>query len=138
MQVEGKTCWIGRLLDGICSERLNCHSAQQPSIEEPRVEWDHDDYLSVEPEFEAMLKSTESHDLIPALSVAEILTCEQAKLYSPEAVHQQLLDSSNTAVHVSELKMIIDNARETVRLKRVNAWNPFVRMAAPAEVEGAR
>ena len=100
------------------------------------MEWDHDDYLSVEPEFEAVLRSTESHDLIPALSVAEIMTCEQAELYSPEAMQQQLLDSSNTAVHVSELKMIIDNARETIRLKRVNAWNPFVRMAAPAEVEG--
>jgi hypothetical protein len=83
-----------------------------------------------------VLRSTESHDLIPALSVAEIMTCEQAELYSPEAMHQQLLDSSNTAVHISELKMIINNARETVRLKRVNAWNPFVRMAAPAEVEG--
>ena len=124
------------MLDGICSERLSCHSAQQPSIEEPRVEWDHDDYLSVKPEFEAVLKSTESHDLISALSVAEIMACEEAASYSPEAMHQKLLDSSNTAVYVSELKMIIDNARETVRLRRMNAWNPFVRMAALAEVEG--
>ena len=109
---------------------------QQPSVEEPKVEWDPDDYMSVEPEFEAVLRSTESHDLIPALSIAEIMTCEQAELYSPEAMHKQLLDSSNTAVNISELKMIISNARETVRLKRANAWNPFVRMAAPAEVEG--
>ena len=107
-QADGKKYWIERLLEGTGSERLNCHTVQQPSIEEPRVEWDNDDYLSVEPEFEAVLKSTESHDLIPPLSVAEIMTCEQAELYSPETMHKQLLDSSNTAVHISELKMIID------------------------------
>ena len=96
-QANGKSHWIERLIEATGS-KLNCHTVQQPSVEEPKVEWDPDDYMSVEPEFEAVLRSTESHDLIPALSIAEIMTCEQAELYSPEAMHKQLLDSSNTCL----------------------------------------
>jgi hypothetical protein len=68
--------------------------------------------MSVEPRFEALLESCDETDLIPALSVADIETCEEAVKYSPEEMHEQLMQSSNTAVHVSILKMIIDHAKE--------------------------
>ena len=98
--------------------------------------WDYDDYISVEPRFEALLESCDETELIPALSVADIDTCEEAVKYSPDEMHTQLIESSNTAVHVSILKVIIDSAKELIRLERFKACNPVVRMAAPAQQEG--
>ena len=112
---------------------INVHSMESTQDEST---WDNDDYMSVEPRFEALLESCDETELIPALSVADIDTCEEAVKYSPDEMHTQLIESSNTAVHVSILKVIIDSAKELIRLERVKACNPVVRMAAPAQQEG--
>ena len=67
------------------------------------------------------------------LSVAEIETCEVAASYTPEGMKRQLLQSTGTEIDVSYLRMMIDNAKEMIRIERVGGCNPFVRMAAPAE-----
>ena len=128
---------VARYLNGfqlglkiVNKEQLSMESTQDEST------WDNDDYMSVEPRFEALLESCDETELIPALSVADIDTCEEAVKYSPDEMHTQLIESSNTAVHVSILKVIIDSAKELIRLERVEACNPVVRMAAPAEQEG--
>ena len=112
---------------------ISMHSMESTQDEST---WDYDDYMSVEPRFEALLESCDETELIPALSVADIDTCEEAVKYSPDEMHTQLIESSNTAVHVSILKVIIDSAKELIRLERVEACNPVVRMAAPAQQEG--
>ena len=84
------------------------------------------------PKFEALLEGCDEAYLITALSMADIETCEEAVKYSPEEMHEQLLQSSDTAVHVSTLKMIIDNTKEMLRLERIGAWNPFVRSVEPS------